>query len=75
MILADSAEAAGAVVGRIIGLALGVVALVVGIRMVSRKPPPTGGRRVWGIVLIVLGGLLLLGSLAALSVGTATGGT
>ena len=70
--LADNAETAGAIAGRIFGIGIGVVALVIGVRLL-RRPPRTRGRRGGGIVLVVVGVLFLLASLVALTNGTATG--
>lgn len=72
MYLADAAETAGTIAGRIFGIGIGVVALVIGIRLL-RTPPITNGRRVGGIVLVAIGVVFLLASLVALTSGTATG--
>lgn len=73
MFLADGAETAGMIAGRIVGIGIGVVALLAGIRLL-RRPPTTSGRRVGGIVLVAIGGLFLLASLVALTSGSMTSG-
>lgn len=63
--LADSARTVGAVVGRLIGVAITIALVVVGLRMI--RTATTGGRRTLGIVLLVIGVLLALGTLVSLS--------
>ncbi len=64
VLLADTAEATGVVVGRIIFIAIAVALVVFGIRMIGSAT--TGGRRALGIVMLVLGVLFLLGTLVSL---------
>lgn len=65
VMLADSARTVGAVVGRLIGVAITIALVVVGLRMI--RTATTGGRRTLGIVLLVIGVLLALGTLVSLS--------
>lgn len=65
--LADTAEEAGRVAGGLIGLAIGVALLVWGIVRLNRGVH--GNAKVWSIVAVVAGALLLLGGL-----GSAAGG-
>lgn len=72
VLLADAATAAGIVFGRIIGLAIAIALVIVGIRMT--RAATTGGRRTLGIVLLVIGVLLVLGTVGSVSGGgTGTG--
>ena len=64
--LADTARTAGAVTGTVLGFAIAVALVVFGVRFV-RTPAAGTGRKVAGVVMIVLGVLFALGGLSSLA--------